>query len=84
MADDRLETRRSIALRRARHLARSGEYEDHRGVRKASTRFPDHYLIEEWFEDIRFQAQIDQLCTIARSKPNVDESGPGTKTSDRG
>jgi uncharacterized protein (DUF1330 family) len=68
MAKDYIETRRNVVLRRARHLARSGRCQDHREVWNQLQAFPDHALIQHWFDDERFQAQLDQLCELARGK----------------
>ena len=58
--------RREKVLNHARALARSGEHIDHHGILSCLAAREDVALIQKWFEDRAFCAQLDRLCAVAR------------------
>ncbi len=61
--------RREKMLNHARALARSGEHVDHKSIIPRLAAKADAALVQTWFEDRAFCAQLDKLCAMARGEP---------------
>ena len=57
---------RGKVLNYARDLARSGEHRDHKSIILRLAAKADAALVQTWFEDRAFCAQLDRLCAVAR------------------
>jgi hypothetical protein len=58
--------KRGKVLKRARDLARSGEYADHHSIIPHLAALEEVEAVRGVFEDRAFCAQLDKLCTFAR------------------
>ncbi len=67
-----IRTRRGKLLNRARDLARSGRYADHRSIFAELETIDD--FADAWGRVEEFRAQLDRICALAQQKHSQTRS----------
>jgi hypothetical protein len=65
---------RGRLLKRAQEMARSGQHATANSIAAALEAENEFHLVRSWFEDARFRAQLQRLCTLARKTSNTDRT----------